>query len=101
MRYDEDDEPIATGNPIIDLDDNDELEDNDQGGSSTMATATQEEPKFELNNPPEIGEEGCFDNVIAKQLNPPTQNSKFVGYQVKKQEEAAKTTKLFSFGRFF
>lgn len=47
-----------------------------------------------------IGSEGCFQNVIDKQLNPPTQNSKFVGYQVRKQEEAAKTTKIFAFGSF-
>lgn len=47
-----------------------------------------------------IGSEGCFQNVIDKQLNPPTQNSKFIGYQVRKQEEAAKTTKIFAFGAF-
>lgn len=104
MMYDDDD-PIASGNPIIDLDNDGSDDDNDddnieQGGSSTMAT-TNNEPQFELNNPPEIGETGCFENVITKQLNPPTQNSKFVGYQVRKQEEAAKTTKTFAFGRFF
>lgn len=50
--------------------------------------------------PVEIGEDGCFNNVIEKQQNPPTQNSKFIDYQVKKQENQAATTKLFAFGRF-
>ena len=81
----------------------------ESGGSSSATTAggstTTDNTVFELiveaEEPatvPAIGEEGCFNNILEKLED--TQNSQTLRYEVTKQEKAAETTKLYSFGRF-
>lgn len=84
----------------FDDEEEDDLGEVTAGGNSSATIWDMLNVEHNERTPVEIGLPGCFDNVLEKQQNPPTQNSKFLEYQVKKQENQAAATKLFAFGRF-
>lgn len=112
MVYD-DDETLTGGDSDSDItpnpDDSDVDSDNsdtsggssDSGSGSGSSDNTVFELIVEAEEPaslPAIGEPGCFGNILTKLED--SKNSQTLRYEVNKQEEAAKTTKDYSFGRF-
>lgn len=107
QRFTEDDpETVTGGDDTLTGGGNDSVE---SGGSSDSVSSggssSVDNIVFELivqadepSDKPEIGDEGCFNNVLEKLED--TQNSQTLRYQVSKQEKAAETTKVYSFGRF-
>ena len=99
MAYD-DDETLAGGETDDTTVDDDSSDDDDASGSSS-SDSTVFELIVEADEPtsvPDIGEEGCFENILTKLED--SKNSQTLRYEIAKQEEAAKTTKNYSFGRF-